>query len=220
MGEAPIIYCLGGLGVDVRAFEYLKLYYPNNISIIQWIQPYSDESINNYAKRIVKVNNLTDDILLLGVSFGGIIGVEICKIIKPRKFFLLSSISHKGQKPILIRVCSLLKLHYLIPFRLLKISNFVTFYFFGIRKNRHKKLLKVILRETDILFLKWAIRLVMSWNNTSIISHIVIHGSKDRIFPSGNLESKNYLIQGGGHFMIITHAKEIAKILEVETNQN
>lgn len=75
-------------------------------------------------------------------------------------------------------------------------------------------LLKQILRDTDAKFLPWAINQIVNWKNNTIPSNLIhIHGNKDRIIPIRNI-SPTFIIQGAGHFMIITHAKEIEILIK------
>ncbi len=57
---------------------------------MDWIEPLKNESLKNYAQRIS--NKITsDNPTLIGLSFGGILAVEISKILKLQKVILISS---------------------------------------------------------------------------------------------------------------------------------
>ena len=58
-----------------------------NVIHIDWIFPLENETLQNYALRISE--NIKDEkAFLIGLSFGGIISVEISKIKKFKKVFL------------------------------------------------------------------------------------------------------------------------------------
>ncbi|MDR6737034.1 alpha/beta hydrolase [Sphingobacterium sp. 2149] len=59
----------------------------------------------------------------------------------------------------------------------------------------------------------WAIHEILRWKNRFIPSNLVhIHGDKDRIIPIKSLKP-SFVIKGAGHFMTVTHAGEVEKLL-------
>lgn len=77
------IYIFSGLGVDKRVFENIN--FGNlNVHFVDWIEPLKNESLEDYAKRI-SIPFKDDNPILIGLSFGGILAVEISKIIKTKK---------------------------------------------------------------------------------------------------------------------------------------
>jgi hypothetical protein len=89
--------------------------------------------------------------------------------------------------------------------------NAITYWFFGITNDSEKRLLKEIIRTTDRIYLKWAIDKLLRWRNTNKpVSTIKIHGDVDKILPA---KQADYIINGGGHFMMVTKASEISDIL-------
>ncbi|MBX2917411.1 MAG: hypothetical protein KF856_19240 [Cyclobacteriaceae bacterium] len=89
--------------------------------------------------------------------------------------------------------------------------NSVTYWFFGITNDSEKQLLKKIIQTTDQAFFKWAIDKIVRWRNTNKpMNTIKIHGDVDKILPA---KQADYIINGGGHFMIVNKASEISEIL-------
>lgn len=207
------LYCLSGLGVDERAFMNFNL---NGVELIHigWIEPNIGESLSQYSKRLFFENFVDKDYYLLGVSFGGMVATEFAKIMMPKKLFLISTYTSQNQLPFIYRAIFTLKVHRIVPIRFLKSSNVITNYFFGISKPDEKQLLKMILKDTDLYFLKWAINAIVKWKNKEIIKGIRIHGDSDRIIPLP--KELDYTIEKGGHFMIVSKADEIVVII----NQN
>jgi len=69
------IYGIGGLGADKRVFNDLNLNY--NFIPIDWIAPFKNENISDYANRLSQCINQKEAYIILGVSFGGLIATEI-----------------------------------------------------------------------------------------------------------------------------------------------
>jgi len=206
------IYIFSGLGVDKRVFENID--FSNlDVEFIDWIKPLKNESLKNYAKKI-STKITAENPIIIGLSFGGILAVEISKILKTKKVILIASAKNKNELPKLYRIAGKLKINKLIPNFILKKENFITNWMFGIENENDKNLLKNILLETDTNFLIWAINEIVNWKNEENPENYVhIHGNKDRIIPIKNVKT-NFVIENGGHFMTVNKAKEIEKILK------
>jgi len=89
------LYLIGGLGADERVFKFLHSEFPNQI--IKWIEPLKMEPIEDYTKRLSEQIDTKEKFGILGVSFGGIIAVELSKIIKPQITILISSVELASQ---------------------------------------------------------------------------------------------------------------------------
>jgi pimeloyl-ACP methyl ester carboxylesterase len=210
------IYFFSGLGADKRAFK--KIILPQTLTIrhIDWLDNSNNESLLNYCKRISKLIDTSEPFSFVGLSFGGIIAVELTKILNPKQVIIISSISTQKELPmnfignILLRKLNLYKL---IPSSFFKSVNSITFWYFGTRTKNEKDLLRQIINDTPPKFAKWAIGRIFKWeNNSRPLNLFHIHGSADKIFPIKKILA-DIVIPGGGHFMIYSHAEEISKIL-------
>ena len=179
---------------------------------IDWILPLENETLQNYALRISE-NIKDENAILIGLSFGGIISVEISKIKKFKKVFLLSSAKTKFEIPFYYRFLGKLNLLRIIPSSILKRVNSLTYLVFGAKTNFEKNLLKDIIKNTDKHFLKWALHQIMNWKNENYSENIVhIQGDSDFILPH-NFVKYDYLIKGGTHFLTLNQSKEIETII-------
>ncbi len=202
------LYLISGLGADKRVFDFLNL-TNYNTHHIEWVIPDAWESIQQYAKRLSS-QITTPNPIILGVSFGGMIAVEIAKQLKTEKIILISSAKSRKHIPSNGYVGKL-KIHTLIPTRFIKIPNEVLFWLFGVETQLEKELLRSIMQDTDEKFFRWAIDKIVSWDNDIELENTIqIHGTKDRLIP---FRSADYIIEGGGHLMIVNRAKMIESII-------
>lgn len=205
------IYIFSGLGVDRRVFDNID-FGDLNVEFIDWITPLKNESLENYAERISQ-NITTENPILIGLSFGGMVAVEISKILKTEKIILIASAKNKFELPKLNRISGKLKLNKLIPKSIFKKQNFITNWLFGIENESEKKLLKNILKDTDPNFFSWAINEIVNWKNETIPKNAIhVHGNKDRIIPFKNVKA-DFVIEGGGHFMTVNKPGEVQNII-------
>ncbi len=183
-----------------------------NVIHVDWISPLEKETLQNYALRISE--SLTDEnAILIGLSFGGILSIEISKIRKFKKIFLLSSAKTKSEIPFYYKVLGKLNLLEIIPVSFLKSVNFLTHFVFGAKTNSEKNLLKDIVKNTDKNFMKWALHQIINWKNKDFDANIVhIQGNRDLILPHYFVKF-DYLIDGGTHFMTLNQSKKIEQII-------
>lgn len=208
-------YFISGLGADKRIFSKLKLNENINMIHIDWIIPNKNESLASYAQRLSSVIDLSQPFALVGVSFGGMIAVEMAKLLTPAATIIISSTMLSTHLPALYRFAGKLGLLKFIPARLLKSSNKLTQnYYFGTRSNSEKTLLGKIIKDTDPYFLKWAIGSILSWSNKIKPKSIYhIHGTNDKILYS-KIAQPDFIIEHGTHFMVYQNAQEISGIID------
>ncbi len=207
------IYCVSGLGADERVFQKLKLegYQPIHI---RWIEPEKQESIADYAKRLTEQIN-SDSPILIGLSFGGIVAVEIAKQINTQKVILISSTKNQQEIPFYFQIFRWLPIHRLLPAKLiLWFGQLLASWFFSLQTLAERKLFKAILLDTDAKFMKWAVDRVVNWRNELIPNNIYhIHGDRDRIFPYRYVQ-EDFSVEKGGHFMIMNQAEYISELIQ------
>ncbi|NOT73743.1 MAG: alpha/beta hydrolase [Cyclobacteriaceae bacterium] len=204
------IYLLSGLGADKRVFDFIDL-SEFSLNYLDWIEPKDKESIESYASRLLPQIKTTLPILI-GVSFGGMIAVEISKLIETDKVILISSAKSKLDIPIYFRIAGNLGLNKLMPPQLLKITNGLTFWFFGTKTQGEKELLRRIIKGTDSRFLKWAVDKIVNWKNVTQIGNLThIHGTSDKILP---LKTSDFKMHNGGHLMILNRGDELSRLIK------
>jgi pimeloyl-ACP methyl ester carboxylesterase len=207
------VYFISGLGADERAFQ--NIYLPSNYIIhhLNWIEPLENESIFDYGIRLTQNIDKRKPFILIGLSFGGMIVSSICEQLKPYKAIVISSAKCSKELPFYFRLIGFLNLNKLFPYRLLKKTNILFYYLFGVSTKEERQLLDQIFEQTELNFLKWSINQIVNWNKKSFSPSLFhIHGTKDRILFYKKVNA-NYTIKGGEHFMIFSKASEVNTIL-------
>lgn len=206
------IYFISGLGADERMFQFLHLKCRNKV-YVRWIQPYDNEPLHAYARRLAE--QITEpNPILIGMSFGGVVAIELARFLHPRKTILLSSIASSKILPWYYRLMGSLKLHQLIPVALLKRFHFVGPILFGAETKAEKVLLKQVILETDPHFLRWALGQLLGWHQPDHYENaVMIHGTADRILPISKRPDV-IQIKNGGHLVVLSHSAEISAILD------
>jgi pimeloyl-ACP methyl ester carboxylesterase len=205
------IYLFSGLGADERVFQ--KLDFSNyEVTFVKWIEPIQNEPIEGYAKRI-SLQLKHPNPILIGLSFGGIMAVEVAKQIPTKKVILIASAKNKKEIPFYFRLLGRMRIDFIVPVSVLKKSNFISNWFFGIESKTEQLLLKQILFDTNPVFLKWAIAKIIRWKNKTSVENIIhIHGTADRLLPIRFVECDRKVI-GGGHFMTLNKSDEMNSLI-------
>jgi hypothetical protein len=206
------IYCISGLGADERVFNNLKI-RDVSLQYLPWLVPGKEESIESYAARMSSQVDEQNP-LLLGVSFGGMMAIEMAKLRQSQKIILISSVKSHHELPEWMKVCARLNLQSLIPGRSPQWISPIADYYLGARTEEEKILSKDFRQTVSPVYLHWAIDKVINWKNAvepSTIYHI--HGTHDKTFPISYVRP-THIIPNGEHLMVMNRASEISVIIE------
>lgn len=206
------IYCISGLGASAKAFSKLKI-EGCTLHVVEWLQPLGNETIEAYAARMA-AEIKEENPILLGLSFGGMMCIEIAKQISVQKIIIISSIKTKSELPFWMRAVAKTQLHKIAPLktntRLLRpVQNF----FLGAHTPEDKEVAIAFRRNANVAYVRWAIDKVVNWQNTWQPQNIVhIHGSTDKMFAVTKVQP-THVINKGGHFMIMNKAAEVSTVI-------
>jgi len=206
------IYCISGLGADERAFDRLDV-GGYSLRHLNWISPLPNENLSSYARRMlndVKENNP----VILGLSFGGMIAIEMAKQIATEKLILISTVKTYAEIPNWMRMAGILRLNRLIPIKPNRFTEKADDRRMGIETKEEKNFVDHYRKNADQQYVSWAVNQILNWKNTWVPSNAFhIHGEKDKMFPLKNIHA-NYIVKNGTHIMILNKADEISAYIE------
>lgn len=214
MSERRHIYLISGLGADERVFERLVFPADCDVHYLPWITPLNaDEPIAEYAGRMAR-RIMHPDPILVGLSFGGMMSIEIARQMPVRQVVLISSVKNRFELPPYYNNFAR-KVLRTLPDRLLFTNRqFVVRLFMQCQSDEERSLLDAYLGKKDLRYMRWALNNVLQWSNEWAPPGLLhIHGSSDRPFPRRYVSPTHTIIKGG-HFMIMNRAPEISLILE------
>ncbi|MGN6802842.1 MAG: alpha/beta hydrolase [Ginsengibacter sp.] len=209
------IYCISGFGADEKVFGKID-FAVNDVHFIQWKIPAKKESIESYAARMAS-EIVHPNPVLIGLSFGGMMSIEIAKLRPVEKIILLSSVCCRKELPFYMKLTSALNLNRLIPMKPYPILEPIENYNLGVEDKEQKILLKHYRQNLNLQYSNWAIDQVVNWQNKWIPPNFIhIHGTKDHIFPIRYIIKPNYIIKDGGHLLLMNNATEVNEIFKKE----
>jgi pimeloyl-ACP methyl ester carboxylesterase len=153
--------------------------------------------------------------VLMGVSFGGMMAIEIAKNFPAARVILVSSVCDHSQVPIWIKAGGRVYPHWLNPGirRPRRLMQLVEDHFIGVESAEDSQLVSEFQNKVDRLFLYWAIHAIARWQNQWKPPRFYhIHGGKDRMFPIRKVQP-THVIGDGGHLMVFNRAAEVSGVL-------
>jgi hypothetical protein len=218
INKKEVVYLIPGQGSDGRVFKNLKL-DPYDTIILQYIVPYKNELLPEYAKRMASQIDTLNPFSIIGMSFGGMIAVEISKFTHPKKIILISSAKTCDEYPFRYKLLSFLPLYKLFGGKILKEMAHIAQPIFEPICKQDKKLFISMINNKDSRFMVRSIDCIAKRKNHSYRSDIIhIHGNNDHTIFFRNINNP-ICIEGGSHFMVYFNAEEISKIILTELNK-
>jgi thioesterase domain-containing protein len=197
------VYFMPGMAASASIFERIQL--PLDIfemHLLHWFLPEPQETLENYAKRMAKMVR-HENVILVGVSFGGILVQEMKPFVNPRKVIIISSVKSNKELPRRMKVAKATKAYKLIPTQLFENVDTLARFAFGNYAKQRFKLYERFLSVRDKVYLDWAIEQIINWSRVEADKEVIhIHGDADEIFPMQYI--KNCIaVKGGTHIMIL-----------------
>jgi pimeloyl-ACP methyl ester carboxylesterase len=207
------IFLIPGLGADTRVYNNIDL-NDHEVICVDWIEPNETDTLTTYAQKIIHQYHITPKSVVIGNSLGGMIAVEIAKIIPLEKTILISSIKTVDEAPWYFSWLRAIPFYRPIPGKVFNHLEKLIKPFFGYMNPGDEWLFIDMLKNSSPTFLKWAMDAALAWDNKVVPANIYqITGEKDMVFSHKRIKNA-IIVKGGTHIMIFERAKEINKLLK------
>lgn len=181
---------------------YSKL---DNVEFINWPKYNGQQTLEDVAKNTISEYQLTNSCFVGGSSLGGIIALEIAKILKLKKAILIGSTNDPKLLNKFLK--SLGQLADYTPLNLIQLLT-------GKVNNDLTKMFA----ESNPSFIKAMCKALHNWQFPIKFDGQIcqIHGQIDKIInaPSSN----SSIIQGGGHLIAVTHPNDVAEFIKLASH--
>jgi pimeloyl-ACP methyl ester carboxylesterase len=205
------IYCISGMGCDHRVFKRLQV--PGyQLVAVPWVPYDEQDTLVSYAAKMAKGISDEGEIILLGLSFGGMLATEICKIRPVKQLILISSAKTYKELPEPGALGRYIVAHKLIPSFCFAIPNRLLMAMRGIVPLT-EKLSANSFTAINGRFMQWALKMVLEWHNTEVPANAAhIHGTMDVVIPGRNVQA-THRIKNGIHLMVFSRAAEVSRMI-------
>jgi pimeloyl-ACP methyl ester carboxylesterase len=224
----PRLILFPGLGADPRMFAPQRAAFPH-LETPAWIPHIPGESLRAYAARFAQTLDIRDPAILGGVSLGGMLALEVARIVPTRTVILIAS----TRAPAAVTANRLLRwshaLSRLTPDLLLDKGRALAPLFLGkgptldsrrTLSPEHRDLLVTMAKELPISFIRWAAAAALTWPGCEDppapgvpVHHI--HGDADWVFPLRRVKP-DHIVQGGIHVLNLSHPDEVNAFLRAK----
>lgn len=206
------VYCISGMGADHRVFRRLKVDGVHFVAL-PWVAYDDADTLQSYAAKMAAQISNEPEVVLLGLSFGGMLATEISRIRPVKKLVLISSAKTGNELPEPGGLVRRLIRSRLIPSVLFGASSGLSLWLKGVNSfsdklDTHQR--KVVSGR----FMQWALKVIMDWPNTEHPANYAhIHGTMDVVIPMRSVAA-THIIKGGGHLMVFRRPHEVSRILK------
>lgn len=205
----PRVYFLPGLGADHRMYFGQKQITELDIHFIDYLPPEKGEDFRHYVKRLSELIDQSQPFSLIGTSLGGIMVIEMTKIMNPEQVVILSSVKTRKELPLWMRFFSYVPIHRLLTGKILLLMFFILQKILPQRNSELKKRLRKMAEDANPYFVQWASDKVINWQNDSYPENLIhIHGTRDPLFPIWRIKDP-VRVKGGTHIMVLNKVREV-----------
>lgn len=202
---------LPGLGTTEGLFAPQRRAFPA-LEVPPWLEPERAETVPAYGRRMAAtLGPAGSDLVLGGVSFGGMVALEMARHVPARAVVLIASAT-TGRA--LTRVAhGLARVGRPLPARALPPPRPlwpVVAWAFGARTAEDRALVYELIRTSRPGFAKWGLGALLDWDPGGQQPCPVrrIHGLEDRLIGAARVPA-DMVIPGAGHLINVTHAADV-----------
>ena len=208
----PKLYLLPGMGGDHRLFKNLDL-SAYDTTHVRFPTPDGPLPMADFARLLHPQIDTTEAFSLLGVSFGGMLAVELTEQLHPTHTILISSAKQRSELPGKIAFNRVFPLYRIIGGRAQRALGGLGRWLFERRARSEEPTFKAMLRAKDPAYLKWATYAVTNWQRDTVPPGIVhIQGAKDQTLPIKNIPDA-IAIPDGGHMVVMMQAAVVDSLV-------
>lgn len=216
-GQKTTIYCFPGQGADKRLFDSISVDTSLfTLKFIEYGTPEKSMDMKNFAYSLISKMDTLHPYILLGVSMGGMICVELNEHLNPQKTIIISSAKNRKELPFRYRFQKTIPLYKIFPERFLLEGAKIMQPIVEPDREKNEETFESMLDEKTPTYMKRTIGLIINWErkkNTKRIYHI--HGDKDHTLPLRCIKYPDFVVKNGSHMMTLTHGAEVSQILNI-----
>lgn len=195
---------LPGMGANSNMYPKEQYKHLENVTFINWPRYEEENSLTQVAHKIIKLHKIDNNTVIGGSSLGGMVAIEIGKIVNCKKVILIgSATTPEFINPLLKRLSNFAQI---TPIKLIQL-------FTGKVNQITQSELFGMFEKSEEQFIKAMCKALFKWEGINGYNGQVhhIHGEKDLvIFPP---EKNVTIISKGGHLISMSHSNVVANFI-------
>jgi pimeloyl-ACP methyl ester carboxylesterase len=204
----PRMILLPGLGADARLLAPQQAAFPG-IVVPAWQEPRANESLPSYAARLATRFSPGPDDIIGGVSFGGMLALEIARHYPVRAVIIIASCRHPRAIAPMTRRFARVGLKFPLPGAASRLAPLAVGAL-GPMGEADRRVILDMAEAVPFSFIRWGARAILDWQGCESLTFPVlhIHGKRDRIILCRAV-GPDIAIEGAGHVVNLTHADKV-----------
>jgi pimeloyl-ACP methyl ester carboxylesterase len=216
----PRLALFSGLGLDAGLYAPQRE-LPARLEFPDWLRADENESLRDYGHRLAKTIDPTPPLYLGGVSFGGMVALEVAAAMYPAPcgvFLIAACRSGRAVSPLVKLTCGLAQHLPDAAIRTALLASPLLLRMTGRADRRQRKLLLGLADRATPWLMRWGSRELLNWTAPPAVCPIYqIHGQDDLMIPLQNVRP-DAIVPGGGHVINVTHAHAVNEFLAERMN--
>ncbi len=208
-----VVYLIPGQGADARQFSRLKIEPQFEVRNIEYFTPQKGVKMHEFAQVLAQQIDTTGSYVIIGVSLGGMLAVEMADFLDPEKIILISSAKCRDELPGRYTFQKTIPINKLVPAKMTKWGAKLLQPLVEPDSKSDREFFLEMLNDKDPVFLKRTANMIIRWEKNEYMPDIVhIHGDNDHTIPIRSVDY-DYLVADGSHMMVYTRADEISRLI-------
>lgn len=205
-------YLIPGMGADRRIYSKFNLEH-GSVHYLDWLPPKKANTFEEYAEEVAE-RITTQNNIIIGSSMGGMMAVEVSKLIDPTSTILISAPTGIHEFPRILKLTKWTRIHHVVTPAMIKRLNFLANTFMGFKNEEQKKMFFEMMENLGPEFIRFSVKALLDWKNEERPQGnlLQIVGSKDVLFDYKKMVNP-IVLDGGGHFSCFDRSDEICAII-------
>jgi pimeloyl-ACP methyl ester carboxylesterase len=189
------------MGATAAMYNGLKHKLGFHVNFLNWPDYRGEKTYADVARRIIKEHAIGSEDVVGGSSLGGMVALEIARLMRVRAVVLLGSAVNRQEVQTLLTILS--PLATAAPVTIIQAL-----------AGKHQNLVSTMFADSNPEFIRAMCSYLPSWTGYDGPMEKVfrLHGKKDHVIPCPT--SGCEVIETAGHLLAITHAAETADFLQ------
>ena len=214
------VYLIPGQGSDYRLYKNITLDDPFQMHYVHHQEPAEGSSLQEYAALLFQQVDTSQAFILVGVSLGGMLAVEMNEWCDPLKTVVISSAKTRNELPFRYRFQRYLPIYKNVPGEISKQGALLLQPIVEPDRDQAKEVFVSMLQSKSPTFYERTIAMIMEWDRTTSPEGIIhIHGENDHTIPIRNV-AFDHALETGSHMMTLTEGEKITALLHKIFKEN
>jgi hypothetical protein len=194
-------HILPGMGASSAMYNALRHMLDFDVNYINWPHYGGEKTYKEVAQTIIKNHRIANGDVIGGSSLGGMVALEIGRLVQPRAIILIGSAMTTNEVQGLLTLLS-------------PLATFTPVSVIQALIGKHKNLVSSMFADADPEFIRAMCMYLQQWPGYTGKADIIyrLHGKQDHVIPCP-MDGAT-VVENAGHLIAMTHVAETAAFMQ------